>query len=267
MSGSRLFVAHKITVADDEISVERRPNAKRMKTIQVEPNELVILGKHFYQRLQHFNLTNCSNQRIAYKVRSTHPDSYIVKPAVGFLDPKESILIRVLLYKYNDETFKENHSLEVFTLPVGLEDPILKTQFWKEAARKNVVPASLKLRIRFGKASSRRFRRSRNSATTQYLIKTLENIRERRKEGQQEAATSGEQTANEQGSSKTRQSKRTKRSSNPNASITPNSFAGVAEDEQFTMFNDFVHFVETYSDVLSWLLFITLVMVIIAYRK
>ncbi|KFD53167.1 hypothetical protein M514_05877, partial [Trichuris suis] len=238
-----------------------------MKTIEVEPDELLILGKHYYQRLQHFSLKNLSNQRLAYKVRATHPNNYIVKPAVGFLDPKDSVLIRVLLYKYTDEVFMEKHYLQVLALPVGLEDPVSRDQFWKEAVQKNVVPSSMKLRIRFSKASSKRFMRSRHNATTEYLLKALEKVGEGSKESQQVRQASKEPLVEEQVPSKAKAEQKQKWSFDTSASKTPVVFLDVEQNEQFIMYHDFAHYIETHSHILTWVVCVTLALIIIAGRK
>ncbi|CDW57565.1 Vesicle-associated membrane protein [Trichuris trichiura] len=238
-----------------------------MRVIEVEPDELLILGKHYYQRLQHFTLKNLSNQRIAYKVRATHPNNYIVKPAVGFLDPKDGVLIRVLLYAYTDEVFMEKHYLEVLALPVGLEDPVSSDQFWVEAVQKNIVPTSLKLRIRFSKASSKRFMRSRHNATTEYLLKTLEKVGEGSKESRPEPKPTKEPLAEEQVPGITKAEQRQRRNSDICAPKTPVLFLEMEEDERCVIFHDFVGYLQTHYTVLTWVVCVTLVLIIVAGRK
>uniref|UniRef100_A0A5S6QAC7 Major sperm protein n=1 Tax=Trichuris muris TaxID=70415 RepID=A0A5S6QAC7_TRIMR len=126
---------------------EKEKETEDRNIIQVYPEELIITGTYFHQRLKYVTLKNWSPYRVGYKVKSSHPDNYTIKPTTGVMESNESVLIRVLLYRYTNKTFNEKHYLSLFALTIDQ----------KEAADEAVLehledatePAYVKLPIRF----------------------------------------------------------------------------------------------------------------------
>ncbi|KFD56440.1 hypothetical protein M514_02544 [Trichuris suis] len=116
--------------------------------IQVYPEELIISGTYFHQRLKYVTLKNWTPHRVGYKVRPTHPNNYTIKPNVGVMGANESVLIRVLLYRYTEETFKQKHFLELFASPIENND-ISEAQLLKNLEKNKDAPAYVRLPIRF----------------------------------------------------------------------------------------------------------------------
>ncbi|CDW55965.1 Motile Sperm domain containing protein [Trichuris trichiura] len=110
--------------------------------------KLIISGTYFHQRLKYVTLKNWTADRVGYKVRPTHPNNYTIKPNVGIMGPNESVLIRVLLYRYSEQTFKQKHFLELFASPIENDD-ISDAEMLKNLEKNKDAPAYVRLPIRF----------------------------------------------------------------------------------------------------------------------
>uniref|UniRef100_A0A5S6Q7I7 Major sperm protein n=1 Tax=Trichuris muris TaxID=70415 RepID=A0A5S6Q7I7_TRIMR len=123
--------------------------------IEVNSTELFIAGAYYYQRLKYLTVTNWCNQRVAYKIKITHPENYVVNPSMGYINPKDSVLIRLLLFRYTRRTFTEKHYLRLLALPIGLEKPASNEKFWKDAEQRRMSISFIDLPIRFQPKSKR----------------------------------------------------------------------------------------------------------------
>ncbi|CDW53211.1 Motile Sperm domain containing protein [Trichuris trichiura] len=220
--------------------------------IQVDPTELFIAGAYFFQRLNCLTVTNQSNERIAYKIKITHPENYIVKPSIGFLDPKESVLIRVLLNEYTTETFKEKHYLQLLALPIGLEKPASKDKFWKEMEKSKANISCMYLPILFKQKSVRK----REDEQTKYVLRTLEKICDQKEKSKKKSEEEAQAvtaiptvtpTVTPSGTS----------------SIAEKDFQDVRPSEQVSFLHDFLHYVDLYPEVIIYILCFVLLLIVI----
>ncbi|KHJ45592.1 MSP domain protein [Trichuris suis] len=211
--------------------------------IQVDPTELFIAGTYFFQRLNCLTVTNQSNERVAYKTKITHPENYIVKPSIGFLDPKESVLIRVLLNEYTMETFKEKHYLQLLALPIGLDKPPSKERFWKEMEKSKANISCMYLPILFKQKSVRK----REDAQTKYVLRTLERICDQKEKSKNRPEEEGKGVTVTPSTS----------------SIGEKEFKDVRPSDHVSFLHDFLRYVDLYPEVIIYILCILLLLIII----
>ncbi len=80
-----------------------------------------------------FLLRNISEKRVAFRVKTTAPDRYVVRPNAGFLDPKTSKRVRVVLLPMSsfDCTNPPKHRFLIIAKHIS-EDVTDRHQIWKE---------------------------------------------------------------------------------------------------------------------------------------
>lgn len=71
-------------------------------TLELIPNaDLVFKGPFTAVSTTTLKLANSGNERFAYKIKTTAPKRYCVKPNSGFLDPHNTVNIQVMLQPNN----------------------------------------------------------------------------------------------------------------------------------------------------------------------
>lgn len=98
------------------------------------------------------DLKNQSNQPLAFKIKTTTPGAYYVRPSQGILTPNESKVIQVILHplpsfpKNNKDKFLVNY------IPTNLDkdsSPQDLSQFWQNVQKSGSQATSTKLIVKF----------------------------------------------------------------------------------------------------------------------
>ncbi|XP_055955727.1 vesicle-associated membrane protein/synaptobrevin-binding protein isoform X5 [Patella vulgata] len=120
--------------------------AKNEQVLQLEPStELRFRGPFTDVISADLKLTNPSDKRVCFKVKTTAPKRYCVRPNSGVLEPKAHITVAVMLQPFEyDATEKSNkHKFMVQTL-FAPDGPINQEQLWKEVLPENLMDSKLK---------------------------------------------------------------------------------------------------------------------------
>lgn len=89
-------------------------------------------------------LFNPSEQRVCFKVKTTAPKRYCVRPNSGLLEPKQTIHVAVMLQPFDyDPSEKNKHKFMVQTMCAPEGDVNLET-LWKEATAENLMDSKLR---------------------------------------------------------------------------------------------------------------------------
>lgn len=109
--------------------------------------DLIFKGPFNIVSTTALKLGNQGNERLAYKIKTTAPKRYCVKPNSGFLDPKQSVQIQVMLQPHTagqpDDRNKHKFMVQWVTVPDGFGDDV--DSFWKQDIKgMNVHDAKLK---------------------------------------------------------------------------------------------------------------------------
>ncbi|WUR02255.1 vesicle-associated membrane protein [Vairimorpha necatrix] len=77
-----------------------------MKDIKITPNSFIKINKNSLFGL--LKVSNTSKERKAFKIKTTRPKDYLVKPSIGILEPQEEVVIEInILENYKiDESHK-----------------------------------------------------------------------------------------------------------------------------------------------------------------
>ncbi|CAF0721754.1 unnamed protein product [Didymodactylos carnosus] len=118
-------------------------------TLELNPStDLVFKGPFNNVSTTMLKLSNSGHERLAYKIKTTAPKRYCVKPNSGFLDPSASTNIQVMLQPQSaggqhDERAKHKFMVQWVAVPPTWTDDV--DNFWKQDVPKlNVQDSKLK---------------------------------------------------------------------------------------------------------------------------
>ncbi|XP_073833372.1 VAMP-associated protein 33kDa isoform X1 [Musca autumnalis] len=120
----------------------------KAKLIIDPPSELRFRGPFTKQVITTLNLTNPSDQSILFKIKTTAPKRYCVRPNFGVIRAHESASVEICLQPFNFDPFEKNkHKFMVQSVLLpGIENEDSSTFFniWKELPPENFMDAKLK---------------------------------------------------------------------------------------------------------------------------
>jgi len=108
------------------------------------PTELVFEGPFNDIVACKLTLKNPTTERICFKVKTTAPRRYVVRPNSGIIEPKSSVYVMLMLQPFEfDPNEKNKHKFMVQTLYAPEGDVNLDTLF-KEAAPEQLMDSKLR---------------------------------------------------------------------------------------------------------------------------
>ncbi|KAK0061741.1 vesicle-associated membrane protein/synaptobrevin-binding protein-like isoform X2 [Biomphalaria pfeifferi] len=120
--------------------------ANREQALILEPaGELRFRGPFTDVVTADLNLTNPTDKRICFKVKTTAPKRYCVRPNSGILEPKKSIVVAVMLQPFEyDPTEKNKHKFMVQSM--FAPDHVVDNQevLWRDAPPESLMDTKLK---------------------------------------------------------------------------------------------------------------------------
>jgi len=120
-------------------------STKQEQVLKIDPPvELTFTGP-FHQAVSSvMTLTNPSDRKVCFKIKTTAPKRYCVKPNSGVIDPKQTVQIAVSLQPFDfDPQDKNRHKFMVQSMfaPAG---EINQDSLWKEADGSQLMDSKLK---------------------------------------------------------------------------------------------------------------------------
>ncbi|XP_060556549.1 vesicle-associated membrane protein/synaptobrevin-binding protein-like isoform X2 [Ruditapes philippinarum] len=120
--------------------------SKLEQVLLIEPsNELVFRGPFNEVVTADLKLTNPSDKRVCFKVKTTAPKRYCVRPNSGVIESKGSVTVAVMLQPFDyDPNEKNKHKFMVQTMfaPDGKIDN--QEQLWKDVSPDQLMDSKLK---------------------------------------------------------------------------------------------------------------------------
>lgn len=119
--------------------------SKQDQVLKIEPqHELKFVGTFTYPITSYIRLTNPSDKKVAFKIKTTAPKKYCVRPNSGVLTPLEYADIAVSLQAHDfDQSEKNKHKFMVQTMFVPDEEINLES-LWKDVKEDAVMGTKLK---------------------------------------------------------------------------------------------------------------------------
>jgi hypothetical protein len=98
-------------------------------TLELIPNgDLVFKGPFNVVSTTTLKLSNSGNERLAYKIKTTAPKRYCVKPNSGFLEPHNTANIQVMLQPHTagqqDDRTKHKFMVQWVAVPSSYSDDV-----------------------------------------------------------------------------------------------------------------------------------------------
>ncbi|CAH8609028.1 unnamed protein product [Heterobilharzia americana] len=115
------------------------------QVLEIEPkNELVFEGPFVDVITSHIKLTNPLDQAVGFKIKTTVPKCYCVKPSNGYIEPHQAIDVAVMLqpFSYNAAE-KFNHKFMIQSIIVPDDPRPSMEQLWKDAPRSKLMDSRL----------------------------------------------------------------------------------------------------------------------------
>jgi len=119
---------------------------KKEQLLIISPqNELKFCGP-FNQSITSFmNLRNPTDKTILFKIKTTAPKKYCVRPNCGLLEPKEMMEIAISLQPFNfDPNEKNKHKFMVQSLVAPDGGEINSEQLWKDVTPDQLMDSKLR---------------------------------------------------------------------------------------------------------------------------
>uniref|UniRef100_A0A5K3F2V5 MSP domain-containing protein n=1 Tax=Mesocestoides corti TaxID=53468 RepID=A0A5K3F2V5_MESCO len=122
----------------------------RKSQLKIEPsNELDFFGPFTTVQPSIINLTNPTDNRITFKVKTTVPKRYCVRPSCGIVEPSETVNVAVMLQPFDcDGAEKNKHKFMIQSMVLEDENTENLEQIWKEANPSQISDTRLKCTLR-----------------------------------------------------------------------------------------------------------------------
>lgn len=119
--------------------------AKAEQVLVIEPqHELTFVGPFTLAVSAVMTLKNPSDRKVCFKIKTTAPKRYCVKPNSGVIDPKETVTIAVSLQPFDyDPQEKNRHKFMVQSM-FAPEGEINPDTLWKETDGSQLMDSKLK---------------------------------------------------------------------------------------------------------------------------
>lgn len=131
--------------------------SKSEQILSLEPkHELHFKGPYSDVVTSYLKLSNPSDRRVCFKVKTTAPKRYCVRPNNGIIEPKAAASIAVMLQPFDvEQSDKSKHKFMVQTM-YAPEGDFNQETLWKEAAADAIMDSKLKcvFDVPLGQASS-----------------------------------------------------------------------------------------------------------------
>lgn len=107
--------------------------AKPEQVLIIDPaNELVFQGPFVQAVSSAMRLTNPSEQKVCFKIKTTAPKRYCVKPNSGVIDPKQTIAIAVSLQPFDFDPQEKNRHKFMVQAMYAPDGELNTDTLWKE---------------------------------------------------------------------------------------------------------------------------------------
>lgn len=119
--------------------------SKPESVLIIDPaQELKFRGPFTQPVTSHMSLKNPADKKVAFKIKTTAPKKYCVRPNCGIVDPKSSIEIAICLQPFVfDPNEKNKHKFMVQSMIVP-EGEINIEQLWKDVSPDQLMDAKLR---------------------------------------------------------------------------------------------------------------------------
>jgi len=119
--------------------------SKKDQVLEIEPpNELTFTGPFTSAVSSFMKLKNPSDKKVCFKIKTTAPKRYCVKPNSGVVDPRNEVAIAVSLQPFEyDPAEKNKHKFTVQSM-FAPDGDINQDTLWKEVDQNELMDSKLR---------------------------------------------------------------------------------------------------------------------------
>jgi hypothetical protein len=118
---------------------------KKSQVLQIEPpGELTFTGPFSQAVSSYMKLRNPSDRKVCFKIKTTAPKRYCVKPNSGVLDPHSEVQIAVSLQPFDYDPLEKNKHKFMVQSVFAPEGEINQDTLWKDVSQDEVMDSKLK---------------------------------------------------------------------------------------------------------------------------
>lgn len=119
--------------------------AKQEQVLQIDPqHELTFIGPFTTAVSAVMNLKNPADQKVCFKIKTTAPKRYCVKPNSGVIDPKKTVQVAVSLQPFEYDPQEKNRHKFMVQAMFAPEGDINPDTLWKETDGSQLMDSKLK---------------------------------------------------------------------------------------------------------------------------
>lgn len=108
------------------------------------PSELHFKGPFTDVTTSYLNLSNPTEKQVCFKVKTTAPKTYCVRPNSGIVPPKESVIVAVMLQPFDIESAdRSKHKFMVQTM-FAPDGEFNQDTLWRDAAPESLMNSKLR---------------------------------------------------------------------------------------------------------------------------
>jgi len=119
--------------------------AKPEQVLIIEPqHELTFVGPFTTAVSAVMSLKNPTDRKLCFKIKTTAPKRYCVKPNSGVIDPKQKVQVAVSLQPFEYDPLEKNRHKFMVQAMYAPEGEINSDSLWKETDSSNLMDSKLK---------------------------------------------------------------------------------------------------------------------------
>lgn len=121
-------------------------NTKRSQVLQITPaHEIVLKGPFDRVVTSYLELYNPTDEQICFKVKTTAPRRYCVRPNSGLIKPTEKIKIAIMLQPIDNDSQSERNRHKFMVQSVSIKDENMNVDnIWNEAPSNDIMDSKLR---------------------------------------------------------------------------------------------------------------------------
>lgn len=110
----------------------------KMKLLRITPEKIIEFPHISFQAVtQIVKLENLSEKKVAFKIKTTAPNNYLVRPSFGIINVDETVEIQIILQPLSDTDNISTDKFQVQCLNID-DDVTVDKQFWSSVNKSNI---------------------------------------------------------------------------------------------------------------------------------